>query len=250
MKRNTQHYSQNFLRSPLRAQQLLKLSSIRPTETVYDIGAGSGIITSVLSQYCGRVVAVEFEPRAAATLRRNVATYERHNVTVLEQDILTLELPKEPYSVFANIPFHISAGIVRRFFNSQESPRVACLIVQRQFGQKLVSSDTKRFTSQLGMLIGAEYSVKILKNLQKSDFKPAPAVDTVLIELKKRSQPLVPKGELRQYQNFTERCFNDPRFLAKQNLAVIGATPGLSPSRLSISQWVLLFNARRTSLTT
>ena len=95
------------------------------------------------------------------------------------------------------------------------------------------------------MLIGAEYSVKILSTLKKTDYTPPPAVDTVFIEIKRRKQPLIEPAQLDAYKLFTERCFSDQTFLSRQPLHVIGATPGLSPSRLSLSQWVLLFHASR-----
>ncbi|UTX51038.1 methyltransferase domain-containing protein [Candidatus Saccharibacteria bacterium TM7i] len=244
MKRNTQTHSQNFLRSPKLVAELLRKSSIKSSDTVYDIGAGSGVITSVLAPCVAEVVAIEVDPKTADILRRNVEEIHKFkNVTIIEKDFLSLPLPKNPYKIFSNIPFHISAKIVRRLFNTPFSPEAAYLIVQKQFGQKLISSDTKRFTSQIGMLLGAEYAIKIIKNLNKTDFTPAPAVDTVFIELKKRPQPLVERSRLPAYEAFTERCFSDPRFLAKQHLELIGATPGLSPSRLSLSQWLLLFNA-------
>ena len=245
MKRSVKAHSQHFLRSPRLVASLFGLTSIKKDEHVLDLGAGSGVITSVLAANVRRVTAVELEPRALAVLRRNVSIDpHRDTIDVVEGDVLQIQLPDTSYSIFSNIPFHISAPIVRRFFNNPRSPRVAALIVQRQFGQKLVSSDTVHFTSQLGMMIGAEYAVKVLKKLNKNDFTPPPAVDTVLVELKKRPTPLIPKNELDDYRQFTERCFSEQTFLAKQPLHIIGATPGLSPSRLSISQWVMLFNAR------
>ena len=237
-------YSQNFLRSPQLVAELIKKSSLKSSDTVYDIGAGSGIISAALSKIVKKVVAIEYEPRIAETLKRNMAALS--NVEVRVGDIMKLDLPKTPYKIFANIPFHLSSPIVQRFINSDTAPEAAYLIVQKQFGKKLVATDTTHFTSQLGMIIGAEYSVKIIKNLRKTDFWPHPAVDTVCIEMTKRKEPLVPKHRLKAYKTFTETCFNDPKKLAKMPLEVIGATPGVSPSRLSLTQWVILFNSQKT----
>ncbi len=244
MKRNTHTGSQHFIKSPAIVQALLNKSSIKSTDTVYDIGAGSGVIASVLARKVNRVVAIEVEPKTADILRRNMATLS--NVKVVEGDFLAMPLPDEPYSVFANIPFHISSDILSRFFNITNPPRVMYLIVQKQFGQKLVSSEKGRFTSQLGMTLGAEYAIKIVVRLNKTDFSPPPAVDTVLVEIKHRDTPLVEKKTLNEYKAYTEKCFSNQTFMSKQPLHVIGATPGLSPSRLTISQWVTLFNASRS----
>lgn len=247
MKRNTQTRGQHFLRSPELARKLITLSSLSAKDTVFDIGAGSGVITSALAPKVHHVVAVEVDQKMASILRRNITDVHHFtNVSIVTDDFLSMQLPKAPFKVFANIPFHISAAIVRRFFNSQQSPEAAYLIVQKQFGQKLVASEGKYFTSQLGMLLGAEYAVKVIAQLKRSDFSPPPGVDTVCIEMKKRKTPLVSKNELKKYEQFTIDCFADPKILAKQPLEILGLKPGDPPSRLTISQWVLLFNSRKT----
>lgn len=236
------HYSQNFLRRPNLVRELLRLTNLKPTDTVYDLGAGSGVISSVLAENVGMVVALEYEPRTVELLKINMEKYS--NVDVHRADILKFELPTSPYKVFANIPFHLSSPIIQRFINSPSSPESAYLIVQKQFGKKLVATDTTHFTGQLGMIVGAEYEVKVLKALKRTDFWPHPAVDTVFIGLVKRTVPLVPKGKLAAYQKFTEECFSDPKKLAKLPLEAINAVPGISPSRLYLDQWVKLFNSQ------
>jgi len=237
-------YSQNFLRSPKLVESLIARSNLTKDDIVYDIGAGSGVISSALAKKVKQVVAVEYEPGAAKILINNMKEYP--NVSVKIGDIMKLNLPTTPYKVFANIPFHLSSPIIQRFLNSPMSPEAAYLIVQKQFGRKLIATDTTHFTGQLGMLLGAEYSVKIIKALRKTDFWPHPAVDTVCIEMIKRKTPLVPKNRLSGYAQFTIQCFSDPKKLAKMPLHIIGQQPGTSPSRLSLDQWVLLFNSQKT----
>lgn len=236
-------YSQNFLRSPKLVESLITRSNLTADDTVYDLGAGSGVISSALARKVKKVVAVEYEPGAAKILIHNMKDYP--NVSVKIGDVMKLNLPTTPYKIFANIPFHLSSPIIQRFINSPMAPDAAYLIVQKQFGRKLIATDTTHFTGQLGMLLGAEYKVKIIKNLRKTDFWPHPAVDTVFVEIVKRPQPLVPKNRLSAYAQFTVECFSDPKKLAKMPLHVIGQEPGASPSCLSLDQWVILFNSQK-----
>jgi 16S rRNA A1518/A1519 N6-dimethyltransferase RsmA/KsgA/DIM1 with predicted DNA glycosylase/AP lyase activity len=236
-------YSQNFLRSPKLVEQLIERSNLTASDIVYDIGAGSGVISSALARKVKKVVAIEYDPRAAKILMSNMSEYP--NVSVKIGDVMKMNFPTTPYKIFANIPFHLSSPIVQRFINSPMSPEAAYLIVQKQFGRKLIATDTSHFTGQLGMLLGAEYSVKIVRNLDKKDFWPHPAVDTVFIEMVKRRQPLVPKDRLSAYTQFTIQGFSDPKKLAKMPLHIIGQEPGTSPSRLSLDQWIILFNSQK-----
>ena len=238
--------SQNFLRSPVMVKGLVSSSTIGANDTVYDIGAGSGIITSALAPVAKKVIAVEYDQRIAQTLKTNTAQFS--NVEVRMGDFLNLPLPKTAYKIFANPPFHISSAIVRRCINpggGALAPEAMYLIVQRQFGKKLIATDTSHFTGQLGMIVGVEYKVKILKNLQKTDFWPHPAVDTVFVEFLRRKEPLVAKDRLAAYIRYTEECFSDPKKLNKLPLQVIGGEKGMSPSRLSLERWVLLFNNQK-----
>lgn len=236
------HYSQYFLRSPQLIKELVGHTSLKKSDTVYDIGAGSGVISSVLAVKCKAVVAVEVEPRAAQKLRQNMAKYP--NVTVLERNFLTMPLPTEPYKIFANIPFHLSSPIVRKLVFAASPPDAIYLIVQKQFAHKIVPSP-ERFTGQLGIQTGPLFEARIRKRLQRTDFWPHPNVDTVLLELKRRDTPLLSAEDMDDYCDFVERCFADPRVFAKTPRHSLRIATDSKPSQLSLEEWVALYKASR-----
>jgi len=236
------HYSQYFLRSPRLIKELVGHTNINRSDTVYDIGAGSGVISSVLAGRCQSVVSIEYEPRMAAKLRDNMAAYP--NVDVREGDFLAMDLPKKPYKVFANIPFHLSSPIVRKLVESDNSPEAVYLVVQKQFANKLLP-DSDRFTGQLGMMVGPLFAIRIRKRLQRTDFWPHPNVDTVLLELIRREEPLLPRGMMPTYRKFVEDCFSDPRKFAKAPRKAVGLPDDIKPSQMKLAQWVALFEAKK-----
>lgn len=176
--------SQHFLRSPRLALMLIGHSNIKRRDLVLDIGAGSGVITAALSKRCREVWAIEPDPRAAAKLRQNLARQGINNVRIFEQDFLSLDLPAEPYKVFANPPFHLSSAIVHRLIEADNPPESFYLILQKQFALKLLNTD-RHYTSQLGQELIKTYQTKIRYPLRPTDFTPPPAVPTVLFEAKK-----------------------------------------------------------------
>lgn len=231
-------HAQHFLRSPRLVGELVGHSNIRKNDLVYDLGAGSGIISSVLAKRCRQVVAVEIEPQALVKLRQNLANDD--NVTIMEKDILTLPLPSEPYKIFANIPFHLSADIVHKFTEAAHSPRAIYLIVQKQFARKLVPGND-HFTSLLGAQLGPLYTARIRRSLRKTDFTPPPGVDTVLLELKQRETSLITPKQLPEYRNFISRSFSEQKFFTQLPRGRAGISSELRPSQLTLEQWVALY---------
>lgn len=233
-------YSQHFLRNPEFVRRLIQQTSISKADVVYDIGAGSGVITSVLADICKQVIAIEAEPATAKLLRKNTAHHT--NVAVVENDFLSITLPSTPYKIFANIPFHISSAIVQKVTENTHPAAAAYLIVQKQFSNKLVPNHAG-FTSQLGVLLGPLFSVRILKNLKRTDFWPHPNVDTALIEIVAREKPLLSDEDLPAFRRIVTNSFKNPTYFTKLPLEIVSRSPNLRPSSLTLSQWLVLFQA-------
>lgn len=246
--------SQKYLRSPRLVAELISSTNISKDDTVYDIGAGSGIITSLLAPRCRQVIAIEVDPRIATTLQRNTQHYT--NVSVYEADFLKMPLPKGSYKVFANIPFGLSSAIVRKLTQTARAPNAAYLIVQKEFAYKLLP-DSTGYTSLLAVLLGVEFDISIKRHLNQSDFVPSPKVRPVLLSIVKRPQPLVTLSELAGFKAFVTNAYGRTRTLKKavkhqishqqfskfaqsENLAV-----SVRPSQLQLRQWVALYQLAR-----
>lgn len=191
--------SQHFLRSPRLALKLIGHSNLKKRDLVLDIGAGSGVITIALAKRVREVWAIEPDHDTAEKLRQNLQKYDIKNVRVIEQDFLQLDLPTEPYKVFANPPFHLSAEILYKLLdltnqNGQiipkstaihQNPTAIYLILQKQLALKLIPTD-RHYTSQLGQRIMHDYNTRIRLPLRPTDFTPPPAVPTVFYEARIR----------------------------------------------------------------
>jgi 16S rRNA A1518/A1519 N6-dimethyltransferase RsmA/KsgA/DIM1 with predicted DNA glycosylase/AP lyase activity len=245
MKRLHTH-SQNFLRSPQLVKRLVGHTNIGKNDDVLDIGAGSGVISSVLAGVAKSVTAIEADARFVGKLRDNLGAFA--HVKVQQADILQLRLPRTPYKVFANIPFSLSSPIVQKLTDAANPPQAAYLIVQEQFARKLLP-DNKGYTNQLGIALGAEFAVRIRQRLKPEDFYPRPNVPTVLIEIMQRQEPLLPRTQLVAYRRFVAEAFADPRTLWQSPLHQAGLPALALPSRLTLDQWVKLFSVMQSSRT-
>lgn len=235
-------HAQHFLASPELVLELIGHSNIRKNDLVYDLGAGSGVISAALAKRCRAVVAVELESSALALLRRN--TVELDNVRAVEADMMDLDLPDDRYKVFSNIPFSLSSSVVKRLTTAPNPPISIYLIVQKQFARKLIPSD-RHFTSSLGAQIAPWWTGRIRRPLRRQDFTPPPAVDTVLIELKPNQIPLLDVSEREAYQQFVDKCYSRQKYFISLQRATIGIDPERKPSELSPEQWVDLYKHTR-----
>ena len=240
MRRQVATHSQHFLRNPRLIAELIGHSNIRRGDLVIDIGAGSGAITAVLTRRCRQVLAYENEPSVLNKLQQNMRRHK--NVKVIAQDFLLAKLPDEPYKVFANIPFHLSSDIVRKLTSDDlHTPQAIYLIVQKQFAQKLVPSD-RHFTSQLGTQLAPWWQTRIRRPLRRTDFTPPPAVDTVLLELKPQSEPLLSTLERDEYQSFVAKCYASQKAFAAVPRTKASINPERKPSELTPEEWVRLYS--------
>lgn len=228
--------SQNFLRKPQLIKKLVGHSDIKKTDTVYDIGAGSGTISSVLAGTCKHVVAIEVDPHIAPKLKSNLAEFD--NVAIIIGDFLKLPLPESDYKVFANIPFHLSSAILQKLTTAKTPPQSIYLIVQRQFAKKLIIGGDSPFTGMLGAAIAPWFETRIRAKLERTDFWPHPAVDTSMVEIKRRNVPLIDSRDMANYQGFVEHCYARQKYFATLPAEL---TFGKRPSQLTAEQWVNLY---------
>lgn len=194
--------TQNFLRDPRLVERLVAMTAITRRDVVYDLGAGSGALTTALAHRAGRVIAIEKDDALAMQLRRRFQ--DQPNVVVREADILMHPLPRSDYVVLANPPFDITAELVRRLTTAQVPPRDAYLVLQREAAGRFVGRPR---TTLAALLIAPWFSLTVLHRFERTDFDPAPSVDAVFVKLHKRGPPLVPKSDAQLYRDLVAAGF-------------------------------------------
>lgn len=165
-------YSQNFLVNKKLVERLISKSNIDVTDYVIEIGPGKGIITDVLSQHAGEVVAVEYDQE----LYNNLVRYHSHdNVTYIFGDFLKYKLPlNRRYKIFSNIPFQITADIIRKLTDDVNPPSDINIIIQREAAKKNCGIPLQKYEGFRAAIIKAQYKVEITHSFKRSDFFPSP----------------------------------------------------------------------------
>jgi len=237
--RNRIKYSQNFLTNTQLVESLVNRSSISANDTVIEIGSGEGIITKALLKKVGKVIAFEVDQDFFRKL-----TQKFQNEKSLElklEDFLESDLPKFAYKVFSNIPFNITSAIIKKLTLEGNSPEDSYLIVQKEAGAKFAGKPLDIKNSQLSVILYPWFEFRVVYTFRSSDFFPRPNIDIVLLEIKKRDEPLVENRNL--YEDFITYAFNQPKPNITEGLSkIMKIKPtNLKPSELNFEDWVDLF---------
>ncbi len=90
-----------YLMAPSPLAKLLQLAAITKTDSVLEIGAGTGYATAILAQLAGSVVAVESDQALLETAKSNLQ--DAANVTLVGSDLAAGYAGKAPYdAIFVN----------------------------------------------------------------------------------------------------------------------------------------------------
>ena len=149
--------------------------------------------------------------------------------TRLEADAKEINLPREPFRVVANLPFHGTNEILRHLLDDPRVPLVrADLVVQWGVAVKRALPWPSTVN---GAVWGAWYSTRVARRLPRTAFQPAPSVDAAVLVFERRSQPLVAEHRAVDYRRFVARRFRRG-----------GQGFGVEPRHLDPYDWARLFS--------
>lgn len=241
--------AQNFFRDPKLVASIIAGCSIDKSDLVYEIGPGEGVITKELAAVAGRVVAVEKDPELVNTLKK-IFSHVR-NVEIREADFLEYRIPASEYKIFSNIPFNITADVMRKIVHAENAPEEAYLVLQEEAAEKFSGTPEE---SQFSVLVKPWFILEIVREFERSDFEPIPGVDVVLLHVKKRETPLVSAEEADAYRRFIRFGFGTWRKNLKQvfkNVFTYTQWKRLAgdlgfrrkpiPTQLTFEQWLGIF---------
>lgn len=247
-------YAQNFLKDSRLVALLLDKVEISNNDLVYEIGPGKGIITEQLARRCKQVVAIEKDPRLSALLRQKFT--DRPNVSIRQGDFLHYPLPRQPYKVFANIPFNITASIVTKLTAVDFPPEDAYLVMQKEAAEMFLGRPHESLRT---ILLRPWFEMETLHRFQRTDFQPVPRVDVVLLRVQKRGPPLLSSADRQGFRDFVVYFFTTwqpvagsplKRIFTRQQRKYIQSTLGLgldaTPTSLSFERWLHLFEYFKT----
>lgn len=193
---------QNFLQ-PDFADSLVAEAGITPGELVVEIGAGRGACTLALARRGARVVALEKDPQWADRLRHELHRQGAPHVSVLCRDALEFRLPNEPFRVFGSLPFGLTTALLRHLLDDPDTGlQRADVVVQWEVARKraTVPPTTAQSTAWTPWWV-----FNVGRRIPARAFRPVPRVDAAVLQVRRRTPPLLPERMAVAYGAFVRR---------------------------------------------
>ncbi len=238
--RTKKRLGQNFLIDESVINRIME--EVSPDDIVIEIGAGAGFVTEQLVSKAKKVYAVEIDEEAVSVLKKINA----QNLSIIHQDILKTNLKQledTTFKVVANIPYYITSPILVHLLgeiddlDNENRNRISeiILMVQYEVAQRLVANE-KSQAKQYGLLsILTQFyaDTEIIKKVPARSFYPAPKVDSALVKLKVRKEPLVKLDDYSFFKKVIKACFATRRKNLKNSLLNGGFSKDMISTALS-----------------
>ena len=196
---------QHLLKNPMILNEIIAKSGIKPTDTVLEIGPGTGNLTMLLLEAAKKVIAIELDPRMVAQLLKRVGVSEYQNkLQLIQGDVLKQQLPPFDLCV-ANIPYQISSPIVFKLLTHKPLFKCAVLLIQREFAMRLVAKPNSEFYCRLSVNVQLLSKVEHIMKVSKKNFCPPPKVESSVVRIEPKN-PL-PDINYLEWDGLLRICF-------------------------------------------
>ncbi|XP_059293125.1 ribosomal RNA small subunit methyltransferase, mitochondrial [Lycium ferocissimum] len=196
---------QHLLMNPRVLNSIVQKSNILPTDTVLEIGPGTGNLTLKLLEVAEKVIAIEIDKRMVEILHKRVSERGlQGRLTIICQDALKTEFP--PFDLMvANIPYGISSPLLAKLVYGKNSYRSGTLLLQKEFARRLLASPGDSEFNRLAVNVKLVADVEFVMNVSKKDFLPCPKVDSSVVKIYPKAE--IPEVDCKEWCAFTRTCF-------------------------------------------
>jgi len=225
---------QNFLIDQRILKKIIESSQLTKEDIVLEVGPGIGNLTlALLKKGIKKLVTVEKDKRMVNFLKTILKDYQ--NVEIIEGDILErmdgiIEGLSGDYKVIANIPYYLTSGLIRKFFEAKKKPKLMVLMVQKEVAQRICAKPPNM--NLLAVSVQFFSRPKIVAFVSKKSFWPRPKVNSAILKLEIKTEKPKLKEDL--FFKVVKIGFSHPRKQLLNNFA-----QKLKIDKEKIQNWLL-----------
>ncbi|MFD3457381.1 16S rRNA (adenine(1518)-N(6)/adenine(1519)-N(6))-dimethyltransferase RsmA [Streptomyces sp. NPDC058691] len=193
--RPTKQRGQNFVIDANTVRRIVRTADVRPEDVVVEVGPGLGSLTLALLEAADRVTAVEIDDVLAAALPDTVADRlpgRADRFTLVHRDALRVaELPgPPPTALVANLPYNVAVPVLLHMLATFPTIDRSLVMVQAEVADRLAASPGSKIYGVPSVKAAWYAEVKRAGAIGRTVFWPAPNVDSGLVSLVRRAEPL------------------------------------------------------------
>ncbi len=246
---------QNFLQDEKVIERIFEAAEVQKSDWVFEIGPGTVILTFRLSERVEKLLAIELDHQLVTRLQEHFV--DSKSVSILEGNILDVNLKElletsgfaeHPYKIIANIPYYITAPIIRTLLALPYQPESLTLMVQDAIADRLAAQPGNM--SLLSIMV--QYYAHVEKKffVSRNAFDPVPKVDSAVIRIipKRKYDPeedrkvfrLVRAGfsaRRKTLLNNLSSSLSVAKEAVAEKLASLGLRPDIRAQALSVNDW-------------
>ena len=215
-------YGQNFLLDDNILKNIVKSAELKKDTNVIEIGPGLGFLTNYLQQATTNVLCYEIDEQMVEHL--NELNY---NISIINDDFLKRNLNKDFKNIFdnsnnitlvANLPYYITTPILLKVL--EETTRVDKMIVmmQTEVAKRLCGKPSTKDYNALSVLIQYFTNPRIIFNVSPKSFFPEPNVESSVVMIEKKEEPLLEVKNLDFFLKFNRNIFSQRRKTLYNNI--------------------------------
>ena len=246
---------QHWLHDEATLDAIADCADVQSGNEVLEVGPGLGTLTRRLLERGAQVTAVEFDEALARDLRR-LQDESGGALQVVCEDILRFDLTQlaPDYKVVANIPYYLTSNLIRVLTESTNPFSTAAILIQKEVAERAAAKP-----GQMSLLsVSAQYYCEVsLGPVVPADlFTPPPKVDSQVLVLTYRSDPLYPNVNTKQFFRVVHAGFSQKRktlenalsgglAMPKEQARILceaaGIKPGQRAQALTLDDWYALY---------
>lgn len=224
---------QNFLMNEAIVAGIVDGAEITKDDVVIEIGPGIGVMTQHIAEQAKKVVAIEIDTSLMPILDETLKDYD--NVKVINEDVLKLDLKKlieeefdgQKPKVVANLPYYVTTPIIMMFLEENIPVTDIVVMIQKEVAMRINAEPCNKTYGALSVSVQYFAEPSIVLNVPRTVFIPQPNVDSTVIRLKLRDEPIVDVIDRKLFFKTVRAAFS------KRRKTLLNA---LSSSNLGISK--------------
>ena len=191
-------FGQNFLTDTNILQKIVDTAEIDKNVNVIEIGPGIGALTEFLAENAAEVMAFEIDERLVPILEDTLRDHD--NIKVINEDVLKADLqtrvkefknPNLPIKVVANLPYYITTPILMHWIESKIPFAEFVVMMQKEVADRISAEPNTKAYGSLSIAVQYYMTAKVAFVVPRTVFVPAPNVDSAILKMTRREQPLV-----------------------------------------------------------